>query len=502
MISAIVFSNLGLGADDGHPRVRQELIPLKGSVPSGLGAPTLTGRAALETNMPFLHTSGGTVEFTLDAGRTNAGREYFLLGGASGTMPGLTLPGGMAVLPVNWDILSEIILTLMNTSLFQDFHGWLDGGGLATAKLNAPALDPALAGTILYFAYCLNKPYDFASNSAQITINPPGMGFNVHDVADSSAFGTGVALDLQGRPHVVYYSPNLFTKYLNHSYWDGAAWQHEVVAAAPIYANSGPQVEVDDSGRLHVAFFNDQYQLGYALHDGTWHVEVADPTTKSGEYCDLALDSQGRPCIAYATNVPWRTRYAVKNGSSWKIQEVPGAGGYGVDFELDSQDRPHICDASSTIRYSYHDGTQWISETVTNDSSSQYNTMTLDPQDRPQVAFYRTMGSNYDLVHATKDSGVWQTHVVSQGVQQSKQGWDPHIACDASGVLHIAYFAHNQLEIKHAWGKGTNWQNEVVDHVGMYDSSIDFRCEGDDLFISYYDEDLEQVRLAATKSPP
>jgi hypothetical protein len=127
-------------------------------------------KAHLETDTPTLSEAGGTVNFELDAEPDNANRNYILLGSVSGTEPGFALPGGMATLPLNWDAFTDVVLLLLNTPVFSDFLGVLDGNAQAAAQLYSGQLPPGYVGTILYFAYCLNGPFDFASNPVEIEI--------------------------------------------------------------------------------------------------------------------------------------------------------------------------------------------------------------------------------------------------------------------------------------------------------------------------------------------
>ena len=116
---------------------------------------------------------GGLVDFSLDAGAANANRKYLLLGSVTGTSPGLPLPGGQVVLPLNWDIFSDIIMMGLGSPIFQNFLGNLDGQGQATATLMAIGpFDPALVGAELFFAYPLSFPpsWNFASNPVVITM--------------------------------------------------------------------------------------------------------------------------------------------------------------------------------------------------------------------------------------------------------------------------------------------------------------------------------------------
>lgn len=117
--------------------------------------------------------TGGTVNFSLLAGQENAFRCYILLGGVTGTSPGIPLPGGMATLPLNWDVFTQLVVSLMNTSIFMNFMGALDASGNGTAVLNTLGpLPPGTAGITFNFAYALNKDWDYVSNPVFIDVVP------------------------------------------------------------------------------------------------------------------------------------------------------------------------------------------------------------------------------------------------------------------------------------------------------------------------------------------
>jgi hypothetical protein len=115
-------------------------------------------------------SAGGKVNFFLNAGADNGGRDYLLLGGVSGTEPGYPLPGGQVTLPLNFDVLTYTILGLLNTALFDNFLGTLDSFGAAEAQLDSPPLPTGYVGVKIHFAYCLNDPYDFVSNPLDVEI--------------------------------------------------------------------------------------------------------------------------------------------------------------------------------------------------------------------------------------------------------------------------------------------------------------------------------------------
>ncbi len=116
---------------------------------------------------------GGEISLSLDAGLSNANRNYFVLGSVSGTEPGLPLPGGQVTLPLNWDLFTGITYKYANTPILLDFYGTLDGSGQSAALLNTYGpLPTGSAGATMHFAYLLYPPFDFASGPVGITIVP------------------------------------------------------------------------------------------------------------------------------------------------------------------------------------------------------------------------------------------------------------------------------------------------------------------------------------------
>jgi len=117
--------------------------------------------------------NGGIAHFYLHADFLNAKRNYLIAGSVSGTDPGIILPGGGATLPFVWDSFTFLILANHNTPFLNKFIGKLGNAGSGSASLNTfGPIDPALVGVTMYFAYALNKPWDFASNSVSIKIVP------------------------------------------------------------------------------------------------------------------------------------------------------------------------------------------------------------------------------------------------------------------------------------------------------------------------------------------
>jgi photosystem II stability/assembly factor-like uncharacterized protein len=135
--------------------------------PDGGGASLFADVYSIEAGI------GGAANFTLQAGAAHGGRNYLLLGSLSGTKPGLPLPGGQALLPLNWDLFTVLVVGQLNSIVFSNFLGSLDPGGQGSAKFDTLGpIPPALAGAVFHFAYALNNPWDFASVSSPIEVVP------------------------------------------------------------------------------------------------------------------------------------------------------------------------------------------------------------------------------------------------------------------------------------------------------------------------------------------
>ena len=128
---------------------------------------------SLQTNTYRIpESTGGSAEFLILAGSENAHRNYFLLGGVTGMDPGTLLPGGTTIMPLNLDGFTNFVVSLYNTSYFSNFMGKLDAKGTATATFDTLGPLPGGAGHLMYFAYALDRPWDFASDPVKIGIVP------------------------------------------------------------------------------------------------------------------------------------------------------------------------------------------------------------------------------------------------------------------------------------------------------------------------------------------
>ena len=116
---------------------------------------------------------GGTVRFFMRTGIARSGRDYVLLGSMSGSSPGTLLPGGLAVLPLNIDHFTKVLLqhSISGSPWCTGFLDTMDSDGTGSAVLNIPQ-ELGLTGKVLYFAFALRSPWDFVSTPVEVVVLP------------------------------------------------------------------------------------------------------------------------------------------------------------------------------------------------------------------------------------------------------------------------------------------------------------------------------------------
>ncbi len=119
--------------------------------------------------------AGATVTFTIEGTAARAGHNYWMLGSASGNVPGTDLPGGVN-LPLNADWFYNLVIAETNGGVFQNNRGNLDAAGNATVTVQvAPGITPgSLVGTMVSFAAATSPGSiaNYATNPVNIEVMP------------------------------------------------------------------------------------------------------------------------------------------------------------------------------------------------------------------------------------------------------------------------------------------------------------------------------------------
>jgi hypothetical protein len=370
------------------------------------------------------------------------------------------------------------------------------------------------------------------------------------DTAEFMAESTSLALDSQGRPHIVYESSVLgapLDERLRYAYWDGSQWQQQTVDA-----NAEPSgffsLALDDQDRPHISYHHGvtANDLNYAWWNGSqWQVQVVDAAGYVGEHNSLALDAANNPHIAYYDSTNQELKYASRSGGGpWQVTVVDGSPGTGeyASLALDSAGRPHIAYVTDgDLRYAYHDGLAWQLQTIPTGLSFLvgHTVLALDANDDPHfiwndwpdgsVWYTRRDGPGWHSeMAATKPTVGLQDLAVDAGLRphitfhHSAYG-DLHYAVldepwrvqplDSSGLIErpslalpiggydqapqFSYYKPSAGLLRHLAWEEAMWQLTGVDFINAAGAGPSLAI-GDDSRprVSYYDADTQQLRYA------
>jgi hypothetical protein len=279
-----------------------------------------------------------------------------------------------------------------------------------------------------------------------------------------------------------------------------AAWQIEYVGNPRYF--QGSSLKVDSQGRSHVAYGSKQ--LYYAVFsNGSWKVQVVDPTLNSGDYCSLAIDSSDFPSISYSFyKDPWGSpeyglRFAKWDGSTWHIQTVESHVSVGpyTSLAIDALGHHAIsyCDTGNKcLKLARWVGFAWIIETV-DSRDDYYPSLVFFPSGYPGISYYDRAGGALAL--ARWDGSAWKTEFVDAA--GGDVGLYSSLALGSGGRPVISYYDNANGNLKLARWDGSTWTIEVVDsqeNVGWNTSLV--LDSAHNPLISYFDSGNRNVKLA------
>ena len=248
-----------------------------------------------------------------------------------------------------------------------------------------------------------------------------------------------------------------------------------------------------------------------------WQVSSVDTAGDTGRLNAIALNGEGYPYISYVRIVPRRDgrnaqlRVARWDGVRWhrefvdRAEIMGGRSGY-TSIAIDSQGRPHVAYAAGggvgndlDLRYAFFDGTDWVVETVYDQINilSQVS-LALDSNDRAHVsAGIDEISEIADLLYAFRSDSGWEVSELKDVTGQA--GEYNSLVLDANDRPHISYFYPSQHQVKYAHNPGTGWEFEVVEDAAPtiqepYCSIV--LDEGGEPAILYNWEGGKELRLA------
>ena len=286
-------------------------------------------------------------------------------------------------------------------------------------------------------------------------------------------------IDSQGYPRICFAEKTLpsgplnSTRCLNSVYWNGSGWQSFVMT---FNGDSGQycSLGLDNHDYPHIAYYYttaENSDLEYVWWNGTtWIFTTADygEGKDVGQYCSIAVDSQGYAHISYYNNAePYGLKYALIRGPglSWDIGTIDAGIYVGLDtsIALDSHDYPHISyydlyHNNNSLRYASYDGNRWTFETVDyGQNVGGGSSLVIDTDDRPHISYHAA--ETNAVKYAYKVNNQWIIETVDTGEISPRTT----LVLDASNTPHITYVDYeNGKTVKYAHKVGTSWEIQDI----------------------------------------
>jgi len=323
----------------------------------------------------------------------------------------------------------------------------------------------------------------FAGNARETAIPPVSLPIWQGEVAapgvDLAEQGVpGMALDPEGRPHLVYGRNRLF-----HAWRDGASWQVETVD--PAGALVGPVIAIDDAGNITIVAYTEasrqrQELVAYSRAPGGAWQTAPIPVPSITEYpvLALALDGDGRPHVATTGSTADLSPlliYAHAAPAGWVSETIElerNAVSY-ISLALDSGNRPVILYQSYGTNYpsdilwlARREASGWAHESIAHAAYIVGSSLALDAADRVHVVF-----SDLDpqsLVYLRQTANGWQT------LMEADTSHSLSLALDDADRPHVAYTNANE-DIVYAVLGDAGWERTtipMVGHAGGYNTLL------------------------------
>ncbi|MGQ0797572.1 MAG: hypothetical protein ACT4OI_06910 [Methanobacteriota archaeon] len=274
----------------------------------------------------------------------------------------------------------------------------------------------------------------------------------------------------------------------------GFAWSNDVLLG-DVDLTGPAALALDSAGRPHVAFADATSGAVWygGRTSGVWDIRAIPGAGNAEGGVRLAFDGSDAPHVVYFDGSRRAVMYARDAGTGWVTSVVDRSHLEGhTGLVLAPDDTPHVAYAwdNGRLRHAWLSGGSWASETVDpNVVTARYTSVALDPDGRPEVAYY----GNGQLWHAHWVGYRWDLAVVDPTTSPEFVT----LRTDATGGRWIAYRARGEAELRLAHWNGSAWSREIVDSNGDvgWDASLALDVAGQP-HISYYDRDVAVLRYA------
>ncbi len=224
-----------------------------------------------------------------------------------------------------------------------------------------------------------------------------------HDGWDNS-----IAFDDLGYPHTSSINPFGAPEGIEYAYKDITGWHKEtVVGTGVIQYQYSTSLALDSNGRPHIVYYS--LALNKMLYitkvSGAWIFETVDET--GGLYPSLVLDANDVPHIAYydqtGATLGGIVKYIYKSGGNWIAQNVDYLYNVPITFtgarritslRQDTDGKLHLCYGDrDVIKYANLENGSWAIETLVNEINTAIllgaqTSLALDNNNIPHITYF------------------------------------------------------------------------------------------------------------------
>lgn len=298
---------------------------------------------------------------------------------------------------------------------------------------------------------------------------------------DSVGHWLSMDLDGNGQPHIGYCAGSDNELYLKYATRTNGNWSIEV-AGTEADLGAWNWIKVDSDGRPNIVY-DSKGGLKLAEKATNWSTEVIDPIM-SPRFPTMAFKKDSTPIVSYFDQHNQSIRVAENTEAGWIIDDIGSVGhrpsmalglddevhllylafsdathatrtGEGWTFETigSSPNTPGLVNSgairvwkdasvhvayedSGVLKYAVREDSQWLVETVDDELSTMYRSISLALQSNglPAVSYVKRGA----VTIAWKSDGGWNTETIGAA------GGDVSLALNSSDIPHLAYhFKHH-----------------------------------------------------------
>jgi len=315
---------------------------------------------------------------------------------------------------------------------------------------------------------------------------------------------SSIAVDRQNNLHVAYRV--VIGGFLRYAFLPAGSTHWFKMDLEKDLGDFNTRIVVDQDDSPHVCYT--PREIRYAKFDGRkWFSQTVDPGAGLVGYdCSIRITADGRPMLAWY----WPGggfHYGVLREGIWRALILDGNGndyaGKWNSMSLDSQGNPQIAYSDfpgGELRYAVNNGQGWIravldSQTSQGGPKGMGVAMTLDADQAPWISYY----DEQSLMVMHQVNGKWTKQVVERLPQFRNWGWKQFhsdIALDKDGNPHIVFESLRGLE--HAWWNGSEWKIQIIIAPAIISSYFDNNMimgKDDTIYVTYTDPLERSVKL-------